>query len=75
MKSEVTTEDRIWAVLAHLSALVTGIGLPFIVGWAEQKTKIEVRIVPVLAGVGYQSLGYTLWILFTLLVMLVLVFD
>jgi uncharacterized Tic20 family protein len=71
-----TTEDRIWAVLAHLSALVTGMGLPLpIVGWAEQRRKSKYASFQCLQALGYQSLGYTVWILFTLLVMLVLVFG
>jgi len=75
MSSHLSTEDRIWAVLAHLSALVTGMGLPLpIVGWAEQRCKSKYASFQCLQALGYQSLGYTVWILFTLLVMLVLVF-
>jgi len=75
MKSDVSTEDRIWAVLAHLSALVTGMGLPLpIVGWVEQRRKSNYVSFQCLQALGYQSLGYTVWILFTLLAMVVLVF-
>jgi len=62
-------------VLAHLSALVTGMGLPLpIIGWAEQRRKSNYASFHCLQALGYQSLGYTVWILFTLLVMMVLVF-
>ena len=75
MNPPPSTEDRIWAALAHLSALVTGMGLPLpIVGWAEQRRKSKYASFQCLQALGYQSLGFTIWILFTLLVMLVLVF-
>ena len=74
MKAVPSTEDRIWAVLAHLSALVTGMGLPLpIVGWAEQRRKSNYASFQCLQALGYQSLGYTVWVLSSLLIILVLV--
>jgi uncharacterized Tic20 family protein len=74
MNGNVTTEDRIWAVLAHLSALVTGVGLPLpVVGWAEQRRKSKYASFQCLQALGYQSLGYTVWILFTILIILIII--
>ena len=71
-----STEDRIWAVLAHLSALATGMGMPLpIVGWAEQRRKSNYASFQCLQALGYQSLGYTVWLVFFLLVVIFLVFG
>lgn len=75
MNTSPSTEDRIWSVLAHLSALGTGMGLPLpIVGWAEGRRKSNYASFQCLQALGYQSLGYTVWVLSSLLIMLVLVF-
>lgn len=58
-----------WAVISHLSALALGMGLLLpIVGWAEQRQKSKYASFQCLQALGYQSLGYTLWILVGLLV-------
>jgi uncharacterized Tic20 family protein len=59
-----STEDRVWAVLSHLSALAFGMGifLP-IVGWSDQRRKSNYASFQNLQALGYQSLGFTIWIL------------
>ena len=71
MNAPPTTEDRIWAVMAHLSALAFGVGvfLP-IVGWSEQRRKSNYASFQCLQALGYQSLGYTIWILFALIIVI-----
>ena len=69
MKNTPTTEERIWAVIAHLSAIAMGMGLLLpVIGWSEQRRKSKYVSFQCLQALGYQSLGYTVWILFTLLV-------
>jgi uncharacterized Tic20 family protein len=64
-----TAEERIWAVLAHLSALAFGMGILIpIIGWSEQRRKSRYASFQCLQALGYQSLGYTVWLLATLLV-------
>lgn len=64
-----TAEERIWAVLAHLSALAFGMGILLpIIGWSEQRRKSQYASFQCLQALGYQSLGYTVWLLATLLV-------
>jgi len=67
-----TTEDRIWAVLSHLSSLAfgMGIGLP-IIGWSDQRRKSNYASFQSLQALGYQSLGFTIWILSYLVIIIV----
>jgi uncharacterized Tic20 family protein len=69
MKHNPSTEERVWAVLAHLAALTMGMGvlLP-IVGWSERRGKSKYAAFQCLQALGYQSLGYTIWVLFALVV-------
>jgi len=62
-------EDRVWAVIVHLSALAMGLGvlLP-VIGWSENRGKSNYTSFQSLQALGYQSLGYTIWILTTLVV-------
>jgi len=70
-----STEDRIWAVLSHLSAIAFGMGILLpIIGWSEQRRKSNFASFQCLQALGYQSLGYTVWILLTLVVILMLIF-
>ena len=70
MKNIPSAEERIWAVIAHLSAIAMGMGLLLpIIGWSEQRRKSNYASFQCLQALGYQSLGYTIWILFTLLVL------
>ncbi len=70
MKTTPSTEERVWAVLAHLSAIAFGMGILLpIVGWSEQRRKSKYASFQCLQALGYQSLGYTVWILVTLVVL------
>src|SRR5215203_6067455 len=71
MKTIPSNEERIWAVLAHLSALAMGMGLLLpVVGWSEQRSKSKYVSFQCLQALGYQSLGYTIWILVTLVIVM-----
>ena len=73
MNNTPSTEDRTWAVLSHLSAVTFGMGILLpVIGWAEQRRKSNYASFQCLQALGYQSLGYTLWALLSLLVVLVL---
>lgn len=74
MKPISSTEERVWAVLAHLSALVMGMGLLLpIIGWAEQRRKSKFIAYECLQALGYQTLGYTIWLLGYLLFIAILI--
>jgi uncharacterized Tic20 family protein len=79
MNISPSSEDRIWAVISHLSSLAFGIGILLpIVGWSDRRRKSNYASFQNLQALGYQSLGYTVWILTYLIViiiaMIVLVF-
>jgi uncharacterized Tic20 family protein len=66
-----STEERVWAVLSHLSAVALGMGILLpIVGWSEQRRKSNYAAFQCLQALGYQSLGYTIWILSYLLLII-----
>jgi len=66
-----STEDRIWAVLSHLSAIAFGMGLLLpVIGWSEQRRKSKYASFQCLQALGYQSLGYTVWLLTYLLLVI-----
>jgi len=72
MKAKPTVEERIWAALAHLSALAMGVGLPLpILGWSQNRRKSNYASFQSLQALGYQTLGYTIWILTTLVIVIV----
>src|SRR5688572_31819252 len=74
MKPVPATEDRIWAVIAHLSAVAFGMGILLpVIGWSEQRRKSNFTSFQCLQALGYQSLGYTVWFLVYLLVTVILV--
>jgi uncharacterized Tic20 family protein len=59
-----TGNERILAVLAHLAALVHGLGLPLpALLWAEQRKDSRYVAFQTLQAYAFQSLGYTLWAL------------
>ena len=63
-----TIQERIWAILSHLSALAFGMGILLpILGWSEQRHKSKYASFQCLQALGYQSLGYTVWVLASLL--------
>jgi uncharacterized Tic20 family protein len=73
MNTTPTTEDRVWAVLAHLSALSFGMGILLpVVGWSDQRRKSNYASFQCLQALGYQSLGFTVWVL-SFLVIIILV--
>lgn len=72
MNNVPTTEERIWAVISHLSALAFGMGLLLpVIGWSEQRQKSKYASFQCLQALGYQSLGYTVWLLSYLVLMVV----
>jgi len=72
MKAIPTIEERIWAALAHLSALAMGVGLPLpILGWSQNRRKSNYASFQSLQSLGYQTLGFTVWILATLVVVII----
>ncbi len=72
MHTTPSTEDRIWAVLAHLSALSFGMGILLpVVGWSDQRRKSNYASFQCLQALGYQSVGFTVWVL-TYLVLVIL---
>ena len=74
MKPIPSTEERVWAVLAHLSSLAFGMGLLLpIIGWAEQRRKSKYIAYQCLQALGYQTLGYTVWFLGYLLLIVILI--
>jgi uncharacterized Tic20 family protein len=67
-----TTEDRLWTVLSHLAALSFGIGILLpIVGWSDQRRKSRYASFQCLQALGYQSLGFTVWLLSYLVALIV----
>jgi uncharacterized Tic20 family protein len=71
MNTTPTTEDRIWAVISHLSSLAFGMGILLpIVGWADQRRKSNYSSFQCLQALGYQSLGYTIWLLSYLVIII-----
>jgi len=72
MQNTPSTEERIWAVLSHLSALGFGMGILLpIFGWSGQREKSSYASFQSLQALGYQTLGYTIWILVTLVIVVV----
>ena len=68
-----TAEERIWSVLAHLSALTLGMGILLpVIGWSEQRQKSRYISFQCMQALGYQSLGYTVWLLSYILVVILL---
>jgi len=73
MNNAPTTEDRIWAVISHLSSLAFGMGILLpIIGWSDQRRKSNYASFQCLQALGYQSLGYTIWVLLSLLLAIIL---
>lgn len=73
MNPQPTREERTWAVVSHLSALALGMGILLpIVGWSEQRQKSRYASFHCLQALGYQSLGYTVWLLSYLVLLIFL---
>ncbi|MGC1378084.1 MAG: DUF4870 domain-containing protein [Anaerolineales bacterium] len=63
MKIPPTTEEKFWAALSHLSALAAGMGMMLpAFAWANNRKKSNYAAFQSLQALGYQSLGYTLWV-------------
>jgi uncharacterized Tic20 family protein len=72
MNTTPTTEDRIWAVISHLSSLAFGMGIVLpIIGWSDQRRKSNYASFQSLQALGYQSLGFTIWILSYLVIIII----
>jgi len=72
MNTTPTTEDRVWASLSHLSSLAFGMGILLpIIGWSDRRRKSNYSSFQSLQALGYQSLGFTIWILSYLVVFIV----
>jgi len=71
MNTTPTTEDRIWAVISHLSSLAFGMGIVLpIIGWSDQRSKSNYASFQSLQALGYQSLGFTVWALSYLVIII-----
>lgn len=72
MNSKSSTEERIWAILSHLSALAFGMGIVLpVIGWSDQRRKSNYASFQSLQALGYQSLGFTIWALSYLVVVII----
>ncbi len=72
MNNKPPVEERVWAVIAHLSAIAMGMGILLpVVGWSESRRKSNYASFQCMQALGYQSLGYTIWILTTLIVLII----
>jgi uncharacterized Tic20 family protein len=64
MSTSPSTEDRTWAALSHLSSLAFGMGMLLpIIGWSDRRRKSNYASFQMLQALGYQSLGFTIWVL------------
>src|SRR5688572_3839427 len=72
MNTTPTTGDRIWAVISHLSSLAVGMGIVLpIIGWADQRRRSNYASFQSLQALGYQSLGFTVWVYSYLVIIIV----
>ena len=72
MNNKVPVEERVWAVIAHLSSVAMGMGILLpVIGWSESRRKSKYAAFQSLQALGYQTLGYTIWILVTLVFLVV----
>ena len=71
MNTTPTTEDRVWAILAHFSALSFGMGILLpVVGWSDQRRKSNFASFQCLQALGYQSVVFTVWALSYLVIII-----
>jgi len=65
-----STQDRIFAAIAHLAALAFGSGVVVPAAlWSESRKKSAFVRFQTLQAFGYQSIGYTIWLLGVLLLL------
>ena len=75
MENKPTSEEKLWAVISQLSVFLSGTGLMMpAFAWAEYRKKSKYVAFQALQAFCYQSLGYTLWSLAALIVILILTF-
>lgn len=66
-----SSEEKFWSVLAHLSVFTGGVGLLIpIYGWIENRQKSAYASFQSLQALCYQSVGYTLWAVLYLVVLI-----
>src|SRR5690349_11236825 len=71
MNTSPNTEERIWAVFAHFSALALRMGLLLpVIGWSQWRSESNYASSQCLQALGYQSLVFTVWLVAYLLVIL-----
>ena len=71
MSTAPTAEDRIWSIFAHLSALAFGMGILLpVLGWSDQRRKSNYASFQCLQALGYQSVGFTVWVLSYLVIII-----
>lgn len=72
---KLTSEEKLWAIISHLSAFMSGTGLmvPAFV-WVENRQKSKRVAFQALQALGYQTLGYALWALGAMLAIMILTF-
>ena len=57
-------ESRVWAALGNGSGLLLGIGIAIpTFGWADSRTQRPFAAFQSLQALGYQTVGYTVWVL------------
>lgn len=72
MNHKVPAEERVWAVIAHLSSVAMGVGILLpVIGWSESRRRSKYAAFQSLQALGYQTLGYTIWILVTLVFLVI----
>jgi len=76
MTTKPSAEERIWAVMAHLSTLGIGIGIPIpILSWSQNRRKSNYASFHSLQALGYQTLIFTIWMLVALVAVVVQMLD
>jgi uncharacterized Tic20 family protein len=71
-RAQPNSEEKFWATLGHLAAFTGGVGLMIpAYGWIENRKTSAYAAFQSLQALCYQSLGYTLWAIIYLLVLIV----
>jgi uncharacterized Tic20 family protein len=75
MKTQPTSDEKFWAVLSHVSALASGVGMVLpAFAWVDNRKKSNYAAFQSLQALGYQSLGYTLFtVVYLVLVTLMII--
>ena len=71
MNTTPTTTERVWAAVSHLSSLAFGMGILLpIISWSDQRRKSNYASFQSLQALGYESLGFTIWVLSYLVIII-----